>query len=190
MLLGQKVQAVEEAFQLLHQEMSTFQGWSGLHCKSGCGKCCRKPDIEATVLEFLPLAYSFYKSRTAEEWLQKLQEHSGAYCILFKASDVGSDLCTQYAYRGLICRLFGFSARTNKYAKREFVSCLTIKTEQAENYSATVGLILGGHTVPVMNQYYMRLFAIDPDLGRQFFPINEAIKRAIEIVIHHHAYEG
>ena len=43
--------------------------------------------------------------------------------------------------------------------------------------------------VPVMNQYYMRLMAIDPDLGRQFYPINKALKLAIEMVMHHYAYD-
>ncbi len=190
MVLGQKVQAVEEAFLLLHQEMSAFQGWSGLHCKSGCGKCCRKPDIEATVLEFLPFAYSVYKSNTAIEWLQKLEAYSDAFCVFFTTSETGSDQCSQYIHRGLICRLFGFSGRINKYSKPEFVSCATIKTEQAEGYAATVGLILGGNTVPIMNHYYMRLLAIDPELGRQFYPINEAIRRAIETVLHHYAYES
>jgi hypothetical protein len=48
--------------------------------------------------------------------------------------------------------------------------------------------IESGSSVPVMNQHYMRLLSIDPDLSREFFPINEAIKRAIEVILHYHAY--
>ena len=40
----------------------------------------------------------------------------------------------------------------------------------------------------MMNQYYMQLHAIDMDLTRDFYPINEAIKRAIETVLAWYAY--
>lgn len=165
-----------------------FQGWSGLTCKSGCGKCCNKADIEATVLEFLPLAHSLFLLNQCEEWLMRLREKESVLCILFQPKDNGGGSCADYRYRGLICRLFGFSARTNKYAQREFVSCSTIKTEQISAFTETSRKVMEGEFVPVMNQYYMRLHAIDRDLARDFYPINEAIKRAIETVLHHYAY--
>lgn len=188
--LRQKVQEVEETFSLLSQEMSAFQGWSKLTCKTGCGKCCDKPDIEATVLEFLPFAYHVYMLRQSEAWLARINEHQGSLCLFFTGNSVtGSGSCEQYKHRGLICRLFGFSARTNKYARREFVSCQTIKTNQSEDYQVTAEKVRTGEPIPVMNQYYMRLMAIDPDFGRQFYPINTAIKLAIEAVMHHYAYD-
>ena len=189
MLLSQKVQAIEEVFSLLDQEMSKFQGWSGLSCKIGCGKCCDKPDIEATVLEFLPFAYHIYHLNQSVEWLARLEQHPDDLCLFFAPTRAGAGACTEYPFRGLICRLFGFSARTNKYAQREFVSCVTIKTEQVEAYGLSVQKIAGGEVVPVMNQYYMRLHSIDRELAESFYPINKAIKRAIEIVLHHYAYK-
>ena len=39
-----------------------------------------------------------------------------------------------------------------------------------------------------MNHYYMRLVGIDPQLARDFYPINKAIKLAIETVLHYYAY--
>lgn len=190
MLLSQKVQAVEEVFTLLAQEMSHFQGWSGLTCKIGCGKCCNKPDIEATVLEFIPFAHYLFSLNLCHDWLERLATHPGALCVFFQPAKAGSGQCDQYPYRGLICRLFGFSARTNKYAQREFVSCQTIKTEQADLYTEAMQKIVKGELVPVMNHYYMRLWAIDRDLARDFYPINEAIKRAIETVLHYYAYRN
>ncbi|MEX2233391.1 MAG: YkgJ family cysteine cluster protein [Cyclobacteriaceae bacterium] len=190
MSLSQKVQEIEEVFALLDQEMSKFQGWSGLTCKTGCGRCCKKADIEATVLEFLPFAHHVYLQNQSWEWLGKLKEHPDAICLLFESGHAGAGSCSQYLYRGLICRLFGFSARTNKYAQREFVTCQVIRTEQAEAYDHTVKTIQTGGEVPVMNQYYMRLHSIDPDLARDFYPINEAIKRAIETVLHYYAYRN
>jgi hypothetical protein len=101
---------------------------------------------------------------------------------------MGGGMCTQYEHRGLICRLFGFSARTNKYAKREFITCQTIKTGQPEAYDDTVRAVESGSVIPVINQHYMRLHAIDADLAQEFYPINEAIRHAIETVLHYYAY--
>ena len=175
---------------LLDQEMSAFRGWSGLTCQTGCGKCCNKADVEATVLEFLPFAHYVYHANQAVEWLSKLQVHEGSLCLFFAPTHTSGGLCTNYPYRGLICRLFGFSARTNKYSKREFVTCSTIKTEQPGAYAQAVQQVESGAVVPVMNQYYMRLHAIDAGLARDFYPINEAIRRAIETVLHHYAYRA
>ena len=188
MLLSQKVQAIEEVFLLLDQEMSTFREWSGLYCKSGCGKCCHKADIEATELEFLPFANYLYNSNQYSEWLTKLEQNRSSLCVLFDPAKTSGGLCSQYAYRGLICRLFGYSARTNKYSQREFITCQTIKSEQTAAFTDTVGMIQRGGIVPVMNNYYMRLHSIDPDLSQHFYPINEAIQRAIQTVLHYHAY--
>lgn len=181
-------------FAHLDQELQKFLGWSRLTCKSGCGKCCTKPDIEATVLEFLPFAEHLYSIRQAEVWLVRLAAHEvgddANICVLFDPHRSSGGSCSEYPYRGLICRLFGFSARTNKYAKREFVTCPTIKDEQPAAYSDTVTQVEAGAFVPVMNHYYIRLLSVDPSLGKDFFPINEAIRRAIETVLHYHAYEA
>ena len=191
MLLSQKVQAIEEVFSLLDQDIATFRGWSELSCKAGCGKCCTKANIEATVLEFIPFAHYVYHANEAAAWLAKFEKNAdNDICLFFNPTHIGGGLCSQYAHRGLICRLFGFSARTNKYSRREFVTCQTIKTEQATSYSQALTGIEAGGFVPVMNNYYMRLHAIDADLARDFYPINEAIRRAIETVLHHYAYEA
>jgi hypothetical protein len=46
----------------------------------------------------------------------------------------------------------------------------------------------GGLEVPVMNQFYMQLHAIDYDLTQKQYPINEAIRRAIEEVLQYYSY--
>jgi Fe-S-cluster containining protein len=190
LLLQQKVQEIEGVFAHLDQEMKSFQQWSTLGCKSGCGKCCFKADIEATVLEFLPFAYHLFQQNLAFEWLEKLKVNTGSTCVILEPTQAGTGLCSQYLYRGLICRLFGFSARTDKYGKRELVTCQVIKTEQSDAYDRAVDGIEAAASVPVMNQYYMRLHAIDRDLARDFYPINEAVRRAIETVLHHYAYRN
>lgn len=188
MMMEEKVRAVESVFEKLDQEIASFQSWSGLHCKFGCGKCCFKPDIEATILEFLPFAYHLHQHNQAFDWLEKLKSTDSSICQILNPTQPGAGLCSEYPHRGLICRLFGYSARTNKYAERELVTCQIIKTEQSENHQVAVEKIALGKDVPLMNQYYMQLHAIDIDLTRDFYPINTAVRKAIETVLHYYAY--
>jgi len=186
--LQEKVKSVEALFEKLDAEISKFQSATSLHCKFGCGKCCFKSDIEATALEFLPFALHLHQSNRAEEWLDRLQETEAEICLILNPTQAGSGLCSQYPHRGLICRLFGYSARTNKYGKRELVTCQIIKTEQTTAFTAAAHKIDEGLDVPVMNEFYMQLASIDFDLSRDFFPINMAIRKAIETVLHYYAY--
>jgi Fe-S-cluster containining protein len=186
--LGEKIAAVEQVFQDLDREIASFQSRSTIHCKFGCGKCCFKPDIEATVLEFLPFAYHLYRQGVALSWHEKLGNENESLCVILNPTQAGAGLCSEYVYRGLICRLFGYSARVNKYSKKELVTCQIIKTEQSEAYQSAVADIDSGGDVPVMSQYYMKLHAIDVDLTRDFYPINRAIQKALETVMHYYAY--
>lgn len=190
MTLEEKVQAVEGIFRLLDQEISQFQKESELHCKLGCGKCCFKPEIEATILEFLPFAQHLYEQGEAEAWLQRLKS-SSPICVILNPGRQGVGLCSVYAYRGLICRLFGFSARTNKYGKKELVTCEIIKEEQNQQYeAAAMEVEQEKQSIPVMHNYYLRLHSIDFELTRDFYPVNVAIRKAIETVLSYYAYRN
>lgn len=175
----------------LDHEIKSFQQWSGLGCPAGCGKCCYKSDLEATTLEFIPFAYEIYLRGEAELWLEKIKATPTPFCVLLKpfleAGDKG--LCTDYMYRGLICRLFGYATRLDKYNKKQLVTCQTIKAEQHTNYQLAQDKITSGvGDVPVMTHFYRRLHSIDPYLTEKFYPVNIAIRKALEEVLHYHAY--
>jgi hypothetical protein len=188
--LREKISAVERVFKQLETDQKNFKKSTHLGCASGCGRCCFKPDIEATPLEFLPFAYYVFKDGKQFEWLTKLQENTSSICLLIKPyiDQENNGMCSQYLYRGLICRLFGFSGRMNKYGQSELITCQVIKTGQPEEVKASSGMISAGLKIPLLSNYYMKMHAIDADLARQFYPINTAIKKAIEIVIHYHSY--
>lgn len=182
----EKSRAVLELFSQLDEAIAQFQNQTGLHCKFGCGACCFKPDIEATLLEFIPLALQIYRENKAEEVLKKL-ESADSICIVLK--NTGSKgMCTRYENRGLICRLFGYSARTDKYGKRELITCSIIKEEQPQSVSAAAAILSSPAPAPVMSDYYRRLQNIDPDLAREFFPVNTAVKKALEYVMQRMAW--
>lgn len=190
MSIEEKVNQVEHLYVKLDKQIAYFQEATTLHCKFGCGKCCTKPDIEATVLEFLPFAFYLYQNNKAEIWWERLKSNDNSICLIFNENQSGAGLCTEYKHRGLICRLFGYAARTNKYGKKELVTCQIIKSEQKAQYEATTVAIENDVAVPVFNQFYMQLAAIDDDLTKQFFPINVAIQKAIEEVLHYYAYRA
>ncbi|MBX7052320.1 MAG: YkgJ family cysteine cluster protein [Flavobacteriales bacterium] len=186
--LPAKVKAVKKVYERLDREIAQLQRESGLHCLSGCGECCKKADIEATPLEFLPLALQFFDEGRAEQVLEELNQSQDPLCYVFRphVTNFGG-LCNEYPNRGLICRLFGFTARRNKEGDAELVTCKLIKEHQQSLYETLIAEIKSGKKIPVMSEYYTRVTSIDPGLT-QFYPINQAMAKAIETVLHYYAY--
>lgn len=183
-----KVRAVKRVYLRLDREIAKLQSDSGLSCLSGCGECCKKPDIEATPLEFLPLALHLFDEGKAQETYEKLQNNDSSLCFVFRPHVTAfGGLCEEYPHRGLICRLFGYSARLNKEGQKELVTCKLLKEQRAEEYQIAVDNIKAGKPVPVMTEYYSRLSSIDPGMVN-FYPINQAMAKALEVVMHYYAY--
>ncbi len=191
MSIVRKVKAIEQLFSRLDKEIGEFQRNSGLHCLSGCGKCCNKADIEASPLEFLPLAFHWFLTHEAESKLDLLQQNNSPICHVFSplaADNVTQGSCSQYSYRGLICRLFGYGAGRDKLGELRLVTCKLIKENQAANYTLAMEQLKKGEPVPIFSDYYQNLMQIDFHLGNQILPINEAIIEALEFVLSYYAY--
>ena len=189
MSIEHRVQLVEKLFHQLEQESVRFQKKSGLNCASGCGKCCTYSDIEASPLEFLPWAFHLFLNSKAEETLLMLERKNSPTCFIFKPitlSDKGN--CSDYKYRGLIWRLFGYGANKDKYGNLRLTTCQIIKEGQAENYKTANEAITKGLYVPVFTDYYMQLNQIDFQLGNIILPVNKALKMALEEVLKYYAY--
>jgi Fe-S-cluster containining protein len=189
MSIRRKVRSVEVIFRDLEQKIEAFKKDTQLHCVAGCGFCCTKPDIEATVIEFLPLAFHYFMTNQAEEKLAQLKENPEPVCIVFQQGhhkDAG--FCTSYRHRGLICRLFGFSARKTKYGEPEFSTCKKIKQTQPEKYIDAYLKVKNGVRVPYMGQYYLRLLKVDFEEAQKLYPVNIAIQKAIEKVLAYYSY--
>ncbi len=183
------IQTKNEILQLyenLKRSIEEFQQTSKLRCASGCGRCCENPDIFITVLEVLPLACELWQNQTALKVLVELENISGQQpCVFYQANPLksGNGFCRVYSWRPLLCRLFGYSAKKDKYGQAQLVTCPTIKSLCSKEYAqAQINLSQGHLTAPFMQDYAMQLLNIDPYLGKEQFPINQAIKLAIEKV--------
>ncbi|MBD1262122.1 YkgJ family cysteine cluster protein [Maribacter polysiphoniae] len=189
MSIERRVQLVENLFLQLEKESTKFQQTSGIGCITGCGKCCTYPDVEASPLEFLPWAFHLFLNGEAEKTLLLLNKSTDLTCMIYKPlSIIGQGRCSDYKYRGLICRLFGFAANTDKYGKLRLATCKIIKEGQPENYNKTADAITKDLSIPVFTEYYMQLNQIDFHLGNIILPVNKALKMALEEVLQYYAY--
>lgn len=191
MAIELKVRLVEELFDRLDNEITNFKSETKLNCLSGCGKCCSKPDIDASPLEFLPWALHLFLNGKAEETLLELNNSSISTCHVYRPFALLEEYngsCSNYKYRGLICRLFGYAASRDKYGELRLATCKIIKEGQLENFNNTEEAISKGLYVPIFTDYYMQLAQIDYRMGVTLLPINQALKMAIEEVLQYYAY--
>lgn len=189
--LEEKSLAVLKVFKALEEEARQFTSESGLGCVTGCGACCANPQIPASPLEFLPLAFDFYYKGIAESILMLLEsDEENSNCIVYRAnlSDSKSGYCTNYLSRGMICRLFGASARKNKYGLKDIIICKILKEKKNEAFQETTLRINKDLPIPNASKFYMFLDEIDDSLTQQM-PINKAIAFSLELVLRYKFYE-
>jgi Fe-S-cluster containining protein len=179
-MLVPKIKQVEKLFKQLDHEIDRFKEKSKLKCLVGCSHCCENNEIYATVLEFLPMAKQVVMEHRENDVLDIIDSKVDNICVLFNKSSLGG--CSYYNERGLICRLFGFSAIADKYSLLRLYTCGIIKETCSEAFIATSLAINHGTKVPLSNNFQSKLLYIDSELGREQFPINESIRRAISIV--------
>ncbi|MCH6200115.1 YkgJ family cysteine cluster protein [Aquiflexum sp. LQ15W] len=193
MNLQQKSQEVRRVFEELDAEIRLFMDSSQIGCISGCGFCCSNPKVSASILEFLPLAFDLYQKGKAEKALDILETKTEEdFCIIYKATttDASMGFCSDYQNRGMICRLFGSSARKNRTGQKEIITCKKIKEAKKEQYQAASISINEGMPVPLSSDAYSQLYNIDFQLTSEQMPINVAIQKALEAVLRFKYYEG
>ena len=191
MSIIQKVGLINTLFTQLDKEISVFQSETNLQCIKGCGKCCTKADLHASPLEFLPWAFHIFMNDKAVDKLEELKRGETPICNIYiplTISDKVNGRCSEYKHRGLICRLFGFAARRDKYEELVLTTCKRIKTEQELDFNIASEAINGNLDVPIFTDYYMKLSQIDYVMATLNVPINEALILAIEEVLQYYAY--
>jgi hypothetical protein len=191
MSILKKVRLVDALYAGLDKEIAIFQSQTSLHCKAGCGKCCTHAEVDASPLEFLPWAFYLFLNGTAASTLEDLNHKTSAICHIYQPLsilDSGNGKCSEYVYRGLICRLFGYGANRDKFGEMRLATCKIIKETQAENFEAAKKAMKDGLYVPIFTDYYMKLSQIDFRLGNKIVPINTALKLALEEVLQYYAY--
>lgn len=169
-----------------HNAFTSYQRMSGLNCLNGCGACCLNKEISATVLEMIPTALDLFDRGIAEEIYNQLNSREDVTCYFYhKLSEDGKKgLCLNYGHRPSVCRSFGAAAVRNKYGEKVLSACKLIK-EQNPELLKTVNL----ESAPVIGEFARKVMALDPSLGERVRPINQALKEALEIILHRSEYD-
>jgi len=175
----------------IDRKISIFQLSTGLRCPPGCGSCCESKNVEATILECLPLADHIYRRKEAESVLASVDRkviENDRRCVLFKLDEriAASGRCAYYGFRPLVCRLFGFAARRDKFGKQEICLCRVVK---GNNHELIEKLPEAGDAMsnaPISHDSFMRIASLHPGLGFKLFPINIALKNALEYLYWKH----
>jgi Fe-S-cluster containining protein len=191
-----ELQTTSQKMQMLLNEISAeaeaFGVAAGLKCPAGCGHCCDNPNIEASVLEMLPMATALIESRESEAVLKQLAQkvaESSNICIAFRAQNGKQGRCARYEHRPSICRLFGYSARRNRMGQREMVACRIHKESSAPTVHLAQELLNDSRTeAPLYGAWATKLCELDPHLGYRLMPLNQALEIALEKVTMAKAY--
>lgn len=166
-------------------ETAAFQAATGLHCPPGCGKCCENPEVEATVLEMMPLALELWRTGEAAAYLERLSTLNGSESCLFYRPDPfvpGNGRCTVYSWRPTLCRLFAFATVKNKQGNPELAVCIRQKQTIPEEVEGAKEAIAQGMSAPNFGEVATEVANLDPSLGSDRFPINQALERALQRV--------
>ena len=117
---------VIEIYRQLDAAVAAFAKRAGLSCPQGCGHCCLSENVEATVLECLPLAFFLFRSTQADAVLQQLEDAGDdRRCILYRPDHTRAGLwgCSQYETRTVVCRLFGFAGNRDREGVPRLAMC-------------------------------------------------------------------
>ncbi|HCU64639.1 MAG TPA: YkgJ family cysteine cluster protein [Rheinheimera sp.] len=182
---------VEQVFADIGQTYAQYQRDRGLFCRSGCGECCLHPGIEATVLEMLPLAYSLLEEGKAESTLDALANHQQDGCFFYQrhSADGKMGQCSVYLKRPGICRLFGAAGYNGREGEVLLSVCKNIKADHPVAYADTL-IALESDPPPMIRNGKEQIRQIDYELGGVNFPINEAMRQALEKVLFEQYYAG
>ena len=183
---GGLARAVGAVYRRLDRRIAGFRRAAGLTCPRGCGECCLSPEVEATVLEMLPLALRLQRERRLEQTLAGLgPAEPPRPCVFYSPRPLGAfgGRCSVYPFRPLLCRLFGFSAMTDPQGRPQLVLCRRLReADPAGAREAAAGAASGRLTVPLMSVWSLAMYRLDPGLGTQALPINAALRQALERV--------
>jgi Fe-S-cluster containining protein len=163
--------------------IDAFRAATRLCCPPGCGDCCTSDNVEATVIEMLPVAQEILRRGEIEKWLERVAIFDGNKVCVFYEPDApapGNGRCHFYSRRPRVCRLFGFAAVKNKYGKQIIVPCVRQKGTVPLAVERALKAGRAGQPVPGFTDFSFQFIGLEPALGTRLLPINRAIELALE----------
>jgi Fe-S-cluster containining protein len=176
---------VTDLYDRIDEQTAALQGATGLHCPPGCGKCCENPEVETTVLEMLPLALELWRRGEASAWLDRVAQVNECDPCVFYSPDPfipGNGRCSVYPWRPSLCRLFAFATVNDKQGTPQLAACVRHKATIPEEVDRAKSAIAAGLDAANFSHVSTQIANLDPSLGIERFPINQALKLALQRV--------
>lgn len=172
-------------FEAIDREVDALVAATGLACPPGCGACCLSPEVEAAPEELALLAQEWVRRGEALALLERLatlETEGRRQCALYRPSseDGRQGRCGAYAWRPLVCRLFGFAARHDRRGRTELVVCAVMSSAAPETTAAAARQVAAGTPAPLFGDHAHGLIADFGGRGTERLPINQALRQALE----------
>ena len=119
----------------------------------------------------------------AVELLARARANLGGWCVFYAPSSAGQGRCTQYAWRPVVCRLFGFSGVRGKRGLELAVCWQLYEAQPATMLQAQQDVEDGRIPMPVFEDLHRRVAVVAGALGQHPQPINTALCLALEHVL-------
>lgn len=156
---------------------------TGLHCSPGCGECCELSTPRVSVVELIPAAEELFFRSEVELWLKRIESTGeDQRCVFYKPDPLvsGNGRCQFYPLRPSICRLFPFAVMRNKDGVSELLTCHRQRKSMPDLINKAKQTILRGVNVPSIDSFLLQMFSLQPSILREKFPINQALRLALE----------
>ena len=173
-----------EVYKELDLAVAAFASRTRLACPDGCGHCCSSENVEATVLECIPLAFELFRTFQAELILKRIEKNvDNKRCVLYRSDYTEAGLwgCSQYRHRTVVCRLFGFAGNRDRTGIPRLAMCRVMK-ERLRPETVTEALKHDDPAMPLFSEAGLRITALHPGLGAARMPVNTALREALQKV--------
>jgi len=182
------VKELLKVFDELDRHITMYSSKAGYTCLKNCANCCNRASyhIETSVFEMIPAALYLWQNGYSEEFIMKLNSMDDSQpCVFYTPDFLKKNMeggCGLYHYRGLICRVFNFSAIHSKDGALLPIICKYLKQSEPDLEKTVLEKIAKGLDVPVSVNYHDQILYLNYPLALEKFGINESLKKALEYV--------
>lgn len=181
-MLTQLIIEVLNLYNDIDKEINEFLINTSIQCLDRCGQCCLSPNVEATIVEFFPLAAELTRRGELLNWFQLLEDRKGDnICALYDPNPSPSQKghCRFYVWRPVLCRLFGVSFTRDKNNKPVLLVCHQQKSSYPELVKKTQQLLNDGLFGPNLQHFFLHIQGLGPNYIHTLMPINQALYQAL-----------